>query len=344
MKYKVCLILPEGDRRIQLWHKGSEQVAAELGVEFHFTPDSSTFDSADWPNHIGDVDAIMTSWGAPRLTADVLPQTDRLKVIAHAAGSVSPIVSDTLFERGMTLLSANRYMARSVAEYCLTMTLVGLRRLTENAQFGSNFKKFQTFTDHQLTGIDQATIGVWGFGDVAKHLIKMLKGVGAKNIVVHSDFLEPDQADELGIQKVDFDQMFELSDVVHMCESLREQTLQRVTAKQLGLLKDHAVLINAGRAKLVHEQDLLAELKRNRIYGILDVHYVEPLPDDNPFRKLENVVLTPHIAGPAGRSQYTSIMLQEIVKVLNGQTSEYEITAQRAGRMTSNQLAQSKGK
>ena len=344
MKYKVCLILPGGDRRKQLWHKHSEQVAADLGCEFHFTPETSTFDPSDWSSQIGDVDAIITSWGAPRLTEDVLPKTDRLKVIAHAAGSVSPIVSDAIFDRGIILLSANRIMARSVAEYCLTMTLVGLRRLTENAQFGANLKTFKTFTDHQLTGIDQATIGVWGFGDVAKHLIQLLKGVGVKNIVVHSDFLEPDQADELGIQKVDFDQMFEMSDVVHMCESLRDETLERVTAKQLGLLKNQAVLVNAGRAKLVHEADLLSELKRNRIFGIFDVHYVEPLPEDSPFRRLENVVLTPHIAGPAGRSEYTSVMLREIVKVLNGQSSEYEISAQRAGVMTSNQLTKSKGK
>ena len=103
-------------------------------------------------------------------------------------------------------------------------------------------------------------------------------------------------------------------------------------------MKDNAVIINTGRARLAHESDLLAELRRDRILGIFDVHYQEPLPGDSPFRQLENVIITPHFAGSAGRGRYTSIMLNEVSKVLAGQESEYEISAQRAGNMTSNKL------
>jgi phosphoglycerate dehydrogenase-like enzyme len=338
MSTRVCLILPDGYRREQLWHEGSEKVSAELGFECFLTEQGSKVPIEQWPTILADVDAVITSWGAPRFTEQLLPQSDRLKVIAHAAGSVEPIVSPAIFERGIKLLSCNRYMADSVAEYALMMTMVGLRRLNENAQFGSTIKHFLSFTGGGIKGLDQATVGIWGFGDVAKHLIRKLKGLGSETIIVHNDYLTPEIADELGVEKVGFDEMFERSDVIHLCESLREDTVEKVRAPQLTSMKDNAVIINSGRARLAHEQDLLAELQKGRIIGIFDVHFTEPLSEDSPFRQLDNVVITPHFAGSSGRGRYTSIMLTEVHRILNGQTSEYEISPERAGMMTSNQL------
>ncbi|MAX26954.1 MAG: hypothetical protein CMJ19_20865 [Phycisphaeraceae bacterium] len=338
MSNRVCLVLPDDDRRQQLWHAKSEKLASDLGIECFLTAQGNKVPVGDWPRLLEDVDAVITSWGAPRFTEDLLPSNDRLKVIAHAAGSVEPIVSPAIFERGIKLLSCNRYMADSVAEYALMMTMVGLRRLTDNAQFGSAVKQFKTFTGGRIKGLDQATVGIWGFGDVAKHLIRKLKALGTETIIVHNDYLSPQVAVELGVEKVGFDEMFQRSDVVHLCESLREDTVEKVRAPQLAAMQDNAVIINSGRARLVHEADLLAELKKGRIIGIFDVHFTEPLPEDSAFRKLDNVVITPHFAGSSGRGRYTSIMLTEVHQILNGQTSEYEISAQRAGTMTSNKL------
>lgn len=337
MPRRVCLILPH-ERIDQLWTTTSEQVAKDLGFEWFIAPSAKTVAVEQWPGIIGDVDAIITSWGAPRLTDAVLPAGDRLKVVAHAAGSVEPIVSQSLFDRKIKLLSCNRYMADSVAEYALMMTMVGLRRLTDNAQFGSTPKHFAGFTGGGVIGLDQATIGIWGFGDVAKHLIHKLKALGTQRIVVHNDYLTKEMADELGVEKIDFDEMFTISHVVHLCESLREDTVERVRTQQLASMMENAVLINSGRARLAHEADLLMELQKGRIIGIFDVFYQEPLPMDSPFRQLDNVILTPHFAGSSGRARYTSIMLQEVANVLDGKSSDYEISPERAGMMTSNQL------
>jgi phosphoglycerate dehydrogenase-like enzyme len=338
MTMRVCLILPGGSRREQLWHQGAEQVAAELQINWFLTPPPNEVLSEQWPEVIGDVDAIITSWGAPRFTEEILPKTDRLKIIAHAAGSVDPIVSPAIFERGIKLLSCNRYMADSVAEYALMMTMVGLRRLTDNAQLGRAIKHFDSFTGGGIKGLDQATVGIWGFGDVAKLLIRKLKALGTHRIIVHNDYLSEQVADELDVQKVGFDEMFERSDVVHLCESLREDTVEKVRTPQLAAMKDNAVIINSGRARLAHEDDLLAELQKGRIIGIFDVHFQEPLPEDSAFRQLDNVIITPHFAGSSGRGRYTSIMLNEISRIFKGQSSEYEITEERAMNMTSNKL------
>ena len=337
MSYRVCLILP-ADRVSELWHEKSQRIADDLGIEWFLSPPAKKVPVGDWPRILADVDAVITSWGAPRFTDDVLLKGDRLKVIAHAAGSVEPIASPAIFDRQIKLLSCNRYMADSVAEYALMMTMVGIRRLHTNAQVGATLKEFDTFIGCQNISLDQATVGIWGFGDVAKHLIRKLKALGTHRIQVYNDYLSPEMTVELGVEKVEFDSMFADCDVVHLCESLREDTVERVRKPQLESMKDNAVIINTGRARLAHESDLLAELRRDRILGIFDVHYQEPLPGDSPFRQLENVIITPHFAGSAGRGRYTSIMLNEVSKVLAGQESEYEISAQRAGNMTSNKL------
>lgn len=342
MRRRVCLILPGSPRREQLWHDGSEKVASDLKVQWFLTPPPGDVPMDHWQEIIGDVDAIITCWDAPRFTENILPQTDRLKVIAHAAGSVEPIMSPAIFKRGIKLLSCNRYMADAVAEYAMMMTMVGLRRLHVNAQFGTDPRTFTSFIGGNCTGLDQASIGIWGLGDVTRHLIGKLKALGVMHIAVHNDYLSEEQAAKLGVEKIGFDQMFATCDVVHLCEALREDTLQKVRAPQLAAMKPNAVLINTGRAMLVHEQDMLTELKKQRIIGIFDVHYTEPLPEDSPFRQLPNVIITPHLAGSTGRGRYTSIMLQEIVNMLDGKDSEYEISEERAARMTRNQLVKGK--
>jgi phosphoglycerate dehydrogenase-like enzyme len=328
-------MLPGDKRREILWNADARETARRLGFKCHLTPAPRTVCPTQWPELIGDVDALLTSWGAVQLTDDVLPSSMRLKVVAHAAGSVEPIVSTAIFDRGIRLLSANRYMASSVAQWSLMMTLAGLRRLTEVSQIGlhGRFHRGMNFR-----AMDQTTVGIWGFGDIARELIKLLKSLGTKNIIIYSDFLLPEQADALGVQKVDFDALFEQSDVLHLCESLREDTFERVTQKQLSKMKSQAILINAGRAHLVRERDLLDALQAGHVFAVLDVHYQEPLPAGSPFRQLDNVILTPHIAGLAGQDRYVSIMLEQIDCVLNNQCSDYEITAQRAARMTASMV------
>lgn len=340
MTIRVCVILPGDIRREQLWQEQSKDTAISLGFEWHITPPPEDVSSTEWQDLIGDVDAIITSWNTPRLTGNVLPRTNRLKVIAHAAGSVEPIVSHAIFDRGIKLLSANRYMAWAVAEYYLMMAMVGLRHLTVNAQIGNMTKVFPHFNEIYYRSVDEVSIAIWGLGDVAKHLIFMYRNLGVQRILVHSDQLTIEQAKNLGVEKVGFETIFQQGDVVNLCESLRDDTFERVTRVQLDMMKEHSVLINAGRARLIREVDLLAELKRRRITGILDVHYVEPLPLNSSFRKLDNVILTPHIAGtgPFGRARYIPIMLQEIKRLLDGHVSEYEITPDRALMMTNNQL------
>ena len=103
------------------------------------------------------------------------------------------------------------------------------------------------------------------------------------------------------------------------------------------------MLINAGRADLVQYDALVEELARGRFTAILDVHHTEPVPQDSPFRKMPNVILTPHVAGRGRYDMYVPCVLDEFERFFAGEPLLHEIAADRAGSMTRESLRSQKG-
>ncbi|MEX0777819.1 MAG: hydroxyacid dehydrogenase [Phycisphaeraceae bacterium] len=295
-------------------------------------------DEAAWASLFQGVEGLITTWGAPRLTPAVLARNTTLRIVGHAAGSVTGIVSGELYQRGVRVVTANEEMAYSVAQWSLMMTQVAARRLTDYAQFGDAGALTWEGADTAVRGLHTSTLGAWGMGAVVRHLVPLLRVLEPAAILVHSDRMTPAHAAELGVTPVSFDELFARCDILHLAESLTRDTLGRVGAAELGSLPDGATLINAGRAALVQESALLDELRRGRIQAILDVHYDEPLPADSPFRGLRNVVMTPHNAG-RGRSEFfVPVVLDEFHRHFTGQPLLHEITAGAAARMTDESL------
>lgn len=325
--------------REQLWTPDARQLAGSLGFEVEFNPYESDPGEAVWADMLQGIDALITTWGAPRLTDAVLKGAGALKIVGHAAGSVAGIVSPALFERGIRLVTANTVMAEGVAVWGLMMTLVGWRKLLEYAKLGGHGAVDWGKRDCPRD-IRSATVAIWGYGDIARRLIGMLRGVGVTRIIVHDDYLTATVAAEAGIEKVGFDDLFRRGDIIHLLMSLTPVSSGRVGPPQLAAIRNDAVLINAGRADLVQEKALLDELRRNRFTAILDVHHQEPLLPDNPFLALANVILTPHVAGggPSSSHLYVLHVMREFERFFAGQPLQGEISAERAATMTQESL------
>jgi phosphoglycerate dehydrogenase-like enzyme len=115
-------------------------------------------------------------------------------------------------------------------------------------------------------------------------------------VVAWSQNLTEEAAAEAGATRVDKDELFRVSDVVTLHVVLSERTRGVVGARELGLMKPTAYLVNTSRGPLIDEAALIAALRENRIGGAaVDVYDEEPLPDDHPLRRLDNLVLTPHL-------------------------------------------------
>ncbi len=338
-KPNILFTAPPGTIRDDLWSGPAQRCAAELGYHVRMLPHCPhRNDEARWAEAIHGVDALITTWGAPRLTDAVLASNSTLRIVGHAAGSVAGIVSDALYRREIHIVSSNDEMARSVAEWSLMMTQMAARRILTHAQFGVGNTLKWTTGHTAPRGLHTLTIGIWGLGAVARQLITLLAPFEPHAILVHSDHLDHELARCLGVHKVELDDLFARCDVVHLLEGLTPASCGRITARHLAAMPNGATLINAGRAALVEELALLEELRRQRIAAILDVHYVEPLPLESPFRSLPNVILTPHNAGYGRREFYMPHVLREFDRFFNGRPLQHEVLPAAIAHMTDESL------
>jgi phosphoglycerate dehydrogenase-like enzyme len=139
------------------------------------------------------------------------------------------------------------------------------------------------------------TLGLLGLGRIGRRIAEYGKIFGME-VIAWSQNLTADAAAAVGVERVEKDALFARSDVVSIHVQLSERTRGLVTARELGLMKPDAYLINTSRGPIVDEAALIDALLGGRIAGAgLDVFDAEPLPPDHPFLSMDNVTLTPHL-------------------------------------------------
>jgi D-3-phosphoglycerate dehydrogenase len=154
------------------------------------------------------------------------------------------------------------------------------------------------------TDVEGLTLGVIGLGKLANRVAEVGKAFRMK-IVAWSQNITPERAQTAGVEyAASKEDLLRVSDIVSIHIPLTPKSRGLIGAKELGLMKPSALLINTSRGPIVEEAALLAALRAKRIAGGgFDVYDVEPLPLDHPLRKLDNVVLTPHL-GYASQQNY----------------------------------------
>jgi phosphoglycerate dehydrogenase-like enzyme len=265
---------------------------------------------------IKEADIAITSWGTPSLDKDILDTAPNLKLIIHAAGSVKPIMSDQIFPRGIRVVSCANAIGIGVAETALGLTIISVKNVKEldtdihNGEWAKNKMKTK-----EMYGIN---IGVVGAGWVGRHFIKLLKNFHV-NILLYDPFVSEEQAKELGVKKVELDELMRSSEVVSLHAPSLPATNKMINRSNLKLMKDGATLINTARGSLIDEEALYEECKTGRIKACLDVTDPEPPAVDHPFRTVPNIIMTPHIAGAVtnGRFRIGLYTVQAIESFIN---------------------------
>ncbi len=240
-------------------------------------------------------DACITSWDVAQLDADVLAAAPRLVAMAHMGSSVKRFVSDALWARGVHVTSAGLALAVDVAETTLGLMIVGMKRvwpLSQHVRDGG-WRETRWWPARELFGKE---VGVIGASNVGRHVIQLLQAF-AVHILVVDPFLSSDDAAKLGAEKVTLEELLKRSDIVSLHAPAKTETFHMLDAERLGLMKDTAVLINTARGSLIDEAALVRELSKGRFFAFLDVTDPEPPAADSPLRRLDNVVVMPHIAG-----------------------------------------------
>jgi phosphoglycerate dehydrogenase-like enzyme len=139
------------------------------------------------------------------------------------------------------------------------------------------------------------TLGLLGLGRIGKRMAQYAQVFGMEAIA-WSQNLTAEAGAEVGVRRVEKDELFGQADILSIHLQLSARTRGLVTARELGLMKAQAYLINTSRGPIVEEAALVAALSQGRLAGAgLDVFDTEPLPADHPFRSMDQVTLTPHL-------------------------------------------------
>lgn len=246
---------------------------------------------------LGDADILISGWGSPRLTADVLVRAPRLRAVIHAAGTVKSLVSDAVWERGIVVSSAADANAGPVASY--TVALIGLaarRTLTMAAGYPGTWPGAA-----DRSGADGLTVGIVGASRVGRRVMAELARSGAGyEVLLYDPYITDETAHRLGARRTGLAELCRLSRVVSVHVPLLPETKGLIDAAVLALLPDGGALINTARGAVVDTDALARECATGRIEAYLDVTDPEPLPMGHPLSALPNVLLTPHIAGAQG--------------------------------------------
>ncbi|MFT6580131.1 MAG: phosphoglycerate dehydrogenase-like enzyme [Alphaproteobacteria bacterium] len=150
---------------------------------------------------------------------------------------------------------------------------------------------------HLPSGLTGKTLGVLGLGQLGAGVARVGLAFDMK-VIAWSENLTASRCAEIGADLVDKDALFSQSDVLSVHTILSDRTRGLVGAREIGLMKKEALLINTSRGPIVEESALIAAVRDGEIAGAgLDVFDVEPLPFDHPLRSLRNTVLTSHIGG-----------------------------------------------
>jgi phosphoglycerate dehydrogenase-like enzyme len=275
---------------------------------------------------IGDKDVVLGGWRAPVFTSKVLDQAAKLKFIGQVGGSVRHYLTPEIFDRKITLTNAAEGTARYVAEAALTLILVSLKDVIGMNSHMKEDKSWPTGVLYTET-LYGKKVGLIGLGRVGRAFVKLLKPFQVE-IRVYDPYISESESEMLGIELTDLDQVLQHSDVISIHAARTEETTNMLNLEKLQMIKYGALLINTARAAIIDELALLGELKRGRFKAALDVFSKEPLPAESDFRKLPNVILTPHqiAATIQGRYELTQIVIDDLKLFLQGRTPKYNIT------------------
>jgi glyoxylate reductase/D-3-phosphoglycerate dehydrogenase len=190
--------------------------------------------------------------------------------------------------------------ALAVAEHTLMLMLATLKRgvwLHGNVVAGN--WRVGGFDEHRLYELAGKTVGIIGLGTIGKKVARRVRAFDAEVVYYDIVRLTEDQEDALGVRFALFEELLATADVVTLHVPLNEQTRRLMGERQFALMKPGAILINTCRGPVVDEAALHQALTTGRIAAAgLDVLIEEPPPKDHPLFSLDNVIITPHMAGP----------------------------------------------
>jgi D-3-phosphoglycerate dehydrogenase len=236
-----------------------------------------------------------------KVTEAVLTAADKLKVVGRAGVGVDNIDVNTASVRGIIVMNTPGANTVATAEHTMALLLALCRHISRahSSLLAGRWDR-KIFIGSQLY---RKVIGIIGMGRIGSRVASYCQTFGME-VITYDPYLSDEMAQELKVKRVDLAELFARSDFITLHAALTSTTAKLIDTEAIAQMKPGVRLINAARGGLIDENALIEGLQTGKIAGVaLDVFTVEPLPADSPLLKMDNVVVTPHLAASTTEAQ-----------------------------------------
>lgn len=295
---------------VRMWESESESVPRDILLQ-----------------EVAEVDALWTVL-ADNVDRELFEMAPKLKVVSNLAVGHNNIDLEVAKERGIIVTNTPGVLTETTADLTFGLLLATARRLME-AENDVRTGNWTSWSPMGYTGMDVggATLGIVGMGRIGEAVARRAKGFDMR-ILYHNRSRKMDAEVEHGFEYVELDALLGEADFVVILAPYTPETVGMIGARELGLMKKTAVLINVARGAIVDEVALYDALKNGDIWAAgLDVFTTEPVPQDNPLLILPNVTVLPHIGSASITTRLGMMKLngQAIMDVLEGREPENRV-------------------
>ncbi|WP_096201737.1 C-terminal binding protein [Bacillus sp. FJAT-45350] len=296
-----------------------EEVLSQIDVEFvraQCKTEEEVIEAAK------DAEALLNQY-AP-ISRRVIENLPNLKVVSRYGVGVNTIDVKAATENGVIVGNVTDYCMDEVSDHAFALLIASARKVVmlNEAVKGGNWDYKVGVPIYRLRG---QVLGLVGLGRIPQTLAKKAQAFGMK-ILAYDPYVPAEVAKEINVELVDLNEMCAQSDYISVHAPLIEATQGMISDSQFDAMKKEAFIINTARGPVIDESALIRALESDKIAGAaLDVVEDEPILQDNPLLKMENVILNPHVAWYSEEAQLElkRKTAQNVVDVLSGYYPTY---------------------
>lgn len=279
--------------------------------------------AAQREEELRDAEALITNgllW-----TEDDIAKMPKLKLLQLMSAGFNTLDVAAIREMGVEVCNNSPAIANSVAEHAISLMLMVYKRLEQ----GIAGVKDGEWQDHAKGGehgtlfeLSERTVGIVGLGNIGSRVAKRLTGFETTTLYHDIREFDSDYERSLNARRVSFDELLERSDIITVHVPLNSRTTKMLSTREFAAMKDSAVFVNTCRGPVQDEAALIRALQDGQIAAAgIDVFEEEPTPLDNPLLHMENVVVTPHLAGSTQERVDRALVFsfENARRVLNGE-------------------------
>ncbi len=285
-------------------------------------------------NCVHDADIILVNMA--KFTEKVIDSLSNTKVIIRHGIGYDNIDVQAATKNGIIFANEATASSEDVAEHAIMLIFETFKkkriqnRILQDWIKTGKWSSEKIFPLYRLSG---KTLGVVGCGNIGSRVFKKLSSFGIQ-LLVCDPYLHKRKFKRLDTKHVPFKKLLQSSDVITIHVPVTEETRGMFNSKAFALMKKSAILINTSRGPVVNTKDLIQALEEGQISGVgMDVFEDEPPPPDFPLLKMDNAILTPHIAwySEEGGWDIRHMIMKDVQSILNGKLPRYVVNPEVLG-------------